>query len=68
MGRSGSFSEIRRRLLPTVNCITMSKQKFQADWEEIDQEYQQLQVTGVPQTNAFVIRGGSRAATCRGCH
>ena len=26
-------------------CATMSKPKFQTEWEEIDEEHQQLQVT-----------------------
>lgn len=33
---------------------TMSKPKFQTDWEEIDEEYQQLQVTVNAETSPLV--------------
>lgn len=39
-------------------CTTMSKPKFQTEWEEIDEEYQQLQVreNTKPSTSLSVVR------------
>lgn len=35
---------------------TMSKPKFQTEWEEIDQEYQQLQVNNPPGAERLFVR------------
>lgn len=42
-------------LLHQLLCRTMSKPKFQTEWEEIDQEYQQLQVSNLPKVMCRVF-------------
>lgn len=48
----------------TVCCTIMSKPHFQTEWEEIDKEYQQLQVTGMFQTSAVKRWVAVTASSC----
>lgn len=60
MGRSILLEEafvVAACVLNTDRYFIMSNCKLQAEWDDIDNEYQQLQVRGVTRTRASVYLG-----------